>query len=84
MTFMVSEIYNRRMADFIEFIDVYKSFGERQILNGVSFKVETGRNLRHSRTQRDRKNRHADSRRRTAEARLRTHHCGRAGHHRYE
>jgi phospholipid/cholesterol/gamma-HCH transport system ATP-binding protein len=30
------------MADFIEFIDVYKSFGERQILNGVSFKVNKG------------------------------------------
>lgn len=30
------------MAVFIEFIDVYKSFGERQILNGVSFKVERG------------------------------------------
>jgi phospholipid/cholesterol/gamma-HCH transport system ATP-binding protein len=42
MTFMVSEIYNRRMTDFIEFIDVYKSFGERQILNGVSFKVRKG------------------------------------------
>jgi len=42
MTFMVSEIYNRRMADFIEFIDVYKSFGERQILDGVSFKVKKG------------------------------------------
>src|SRR5678815_4042939 len=42
MTFMVSEIYNRRMADFIEFIDVYKSFGDRQILNGVSFKVKPG------------------------------------------
>jgi phospholipid/cholesterol/gamma-HCH transport system ATP-binding protein len=39
---MVSEIYNRRMAVFIEFIDVYKSFGERQILNGVSFQVEQG------------------------------------------
>src|SRR5436190_18079205 len=42
MTFMVSEIYNRPMADFIEFIDVYKSFGERQILNGVSFTVDQG------------------------------------------
>jgi phospholipid/cholesterol/gamma-HCH transport system ATP-binding protein len=30
------------MAVFIEFIDVYKSFGERQILDGVSFKVEQG------------------------------------------
>ena len=42
MTFMVSEIYNRRMADFIEFIDVYKSFGERMILDGVSFNVKKG------------------------------------------
>ena len=42
MTFMVSEIYNRPMAVFIEFIDVYKSFGDRQILNGVSFTVEEG------------------------------------------
>jgi phospholipid/cholesterol/gamma-HCH transport system ATP-binding protein len=42
MTFMVSEIYNRRMGVFIEFIDVYKSFGERQILDGVSFQVEQG------------------------------------------
>ena len=45
---MVSEIYNRRMAvvsenpDFIEFQDVYKSFGDRQILSGVSFKVKPG------------------------------------------
>jgi len=45
---MVSEIYNRRMSDvsefapFIEFQDVYKSFGDRQILNGVSFKVKPG------------------------------------------
>ena len=30
------------MADFIEFIDVYKSFGDRQILNGVSFTVQKG------------------------------------------
>jgi len=29
-------------ADFIEFQDVYKSFGDRQILNGVSFKVKPG------------------------------------------
>src|SRR5882757_9296250 len=42
MTFMVSEIYNRRMADFIEFIDVCKSFDGRQVLDGVSFKVEKG------------------------------------------
>src|SRR4051794_18004128 len=42
MTFMVSEIYNKPMADFIEFIDVYKSFGDRQILNGVSFTGDKG------------------------------------------
>ena len=30
------------MSDFIEFIDVYKSFGDRQILNGVSFTVKKG------------------------------------------
>ncbi len=30
------------MPDFIEFIDVYKSFDGRQILDGVSFKVERG------------------------------------------
>lgn len=30
------------MADFIEFIDVHKSFGDRTILDGVSFRVEKG------------------------------------------
>src|SRR6185436_13319274 len=30
------------MADFIEFIDVHKSFGDRKVLDGVSFKVEKG------------------------------------------
>jgi phospholipid/cholesterol/gamma-HCH transport system ATP-binding protein len=30
------------VADFIEFIDVRKSFGERTILDGVSFSVEKG------------------------------------------
>jgi phospholipid/cholesterol/gamma-HCH transport system ATP-binding protein len=39
---MVSEIYNRQVADFIEFIDVCKSFDGRQVLDGVSFKVEKG------------------------------------------
>jgi len=39
---MVSEIYNRRMADFIEFIDVHKSFGDRTVLDGVSFTVRKG------------------------------------------
>jgi phospholipid/cholesterol/gamma-HCH transport system ATP-binding protein len=31
------------MADFIEFIDVHKSFGDRVILDGVSFKLEKGK-----------------------------------------
>jgi phospholipid/cholesterol/gamma-HCH transport system ATP-binding protein len=31
------------MADFIEFIDVHKSFGDRKILDGISFKVESGK-----------------------------------------
>ena len=30
------------MSDFIQFIDVHKSFGDRIILDGVSFTVETG------------------------------------------
>ena len=34
--------YNRPVADFIEFHDVYKAFGERQILSGVSFTVKEG------------------------------------------
>src|SRR5438105_2599628 len=42
MTFMVSEIYNSLVADFIEFIDVHKSFDGREILNGVSFTVKKG------------------------------------------
>ena len=42
MTFMVSEIYNRRMADFIEFIDVCKSFDDHVVLDGVSFTVAKG------------------------------------------
>jgi len=31
------------VADFIEFIDVHKSFGERVILDGVSFSLEKGK-----------------------------------------
>lgn len=31
------------MADFIEFIDVHKSFGDRVILDGVSFRLEKGK-----------------------------------------
>lgn len=30
------------MPDFIQFIDVHKAFGDRTILDGVSFSVETG------------------------------------------
>jgi phospholipid/cholesterol/gamma-HCH transport system ATP-binding protein len=30
------------MADFIEFVDVEKSFGDRNVLSGVSFRVEEG------------------------------------------
>jgi phospholipid/cholesterol/gamma-HCH transport system ATP-binding protein len=42
MAFMVSKIYNRPMAYFIEFVDVHKSFGDRKVLDGVSFEVEKG------------------------------------------
>lgn len=35
-------IYNSPVAHFIEFIDVHKSFGDRMILDGVSFSVEKG------------------------------------------
>src|SRR5258705_13925760 len=46
MTFIISRIYNRPMENgtpyFIEFIDVYKSFGDRKVLDGVSFGVEKG------------------------------------------
>jgi phospholipid/cholesterol/gamma-HCH transport system ATP-binding protein len=34
--------YNTRVAEFIEFIDVHKSFGDRTILDGVSFSVKKG------------------------------------------
>src|SRR6185369_4779275 len=30
------------MADFIEFIDVHKSFNDRKVLDGVSFTVKKG------------------------------------------
>jgi len=30
------------MADFIEFIDVHKSFGDRKVLDGVTFNVQKG------------------------------------------
>ena len=42
MAFVMRGIYNSRVADFIEFIDVHKSFGDRVILDGVSFSVEKG------------------------------------------
>src|SRR6266446_100649 len=42
MAFMISRIYNRPMAYFIEFIDVSKSFDDRKILDHVSFGVEQG------------------------------------------
>src|SRR6266481_5275505 len=46
MTFIISRIYNRPMENgtpyFIEFIDVYKSFGDRKVLDGVSFGVRKG------------------------------------------
>jgi len=43
MAFVMRGIYNSRVADFIEFIDVRKSFGDRVILDGVSFSVEKGK-----------------------------------------
>src|SRR5215470_14140232 len=39
---MVSRIYNRPMPVFIEFVDVHKSFGDRKVLDGVSFTVQRG------------------------------------------
>lgn len=39
---MVPRIYNSPMLFFIEFIDVYKSFDEKKVLDGVSFGVEQG------------------------------------------
>jgi phospholipid/cholesterol/gamma-HCH transport system ATP-binding protein len=42
MAFVTRGIYNSRVAPFIEFIDVHKSFGDRTILDGVSFTVEKG------------------------------------------
>jgi ABC-type transporter Mla maintaining outer membrane lipid asymmetry ATPase subunit MlaF len=43
MAFIMRGIYNSPVADFIEFIDVHKSFGDRMILDGVSFTVEKGK-----------------------------------------
>src|SRR5262245_3007651 len=42
MVFIVTRIYNTHMAYFIEFIDVYKSFDDRKVLDGISFGVEEG------------------------------------------
>jgi phospholipid/cholesterol/gamma-HCH transport system ATP-binding protein len=42
MIFISSRIYNTLMGYFIEFIDVYKSFDDRQVLNGISFGVLQG------------------------------------------
>ena len=42
MAFIMRGIYNSPVADFIEFIDVHKSFGDRTILDGVSFSVPKG------------------------------------------
>src|SRR5215475_13793697 len=42
MVFIVTRIYNNHMAYFIEFIDVYKSFDDRKVLDGISFGVEEG------------------------------------------
>jgi phospholipid/cholesterol/gamma-HCH transport system ATP-binding protein len=42
MAFIVFRIYNSRVEYFIEFVDVSKSFDDRKILDGVSFKVEQG------------------------------------------
>jgi phospholipid/cholesterol/gamma-HCH transport system ATP-binding protein len=43
MAFVMRGIYNSRVADFIEFIDVHKSFGDRVILDGVTFSVQKGK-----------------------------------------
>src|SRR5262245_25070676 len=42
MAFIILRIYIRLVAFFIEFVDVHKSFGERKVLNGVSFGLERG------------------------------------------
>jgi phospholipid/cholesterol/gamma-HCH transport system ATP-binding protein len=42
MAFIGPDIYNSPMSHFIEFIDVHKSFGDRKILDGVSFYVDRG------------------------------------------
>src|SRR3989454_1412419 len=42
MAFIIYRIYNSPMPDFIEFVDVDKSFGEKKVLEGGSFGVEEG------------------------------------------
>src|SRR5438128_2300639 len=42
MAFNMYRIYNTHVSYFIEFIDVEKSFGDRKVLDGVSFGVEQG------------------------------------------
>src|SRR5207248_8612113 len=42
MAFIVTRIYNTGMTYFIEFIDVFKSFDDRRVLDGISFTVEQG------------------------------------------
>src|SRR5436190_19628075 len=42
MAFIFNGIYNTRMAYFIEFIEVMKSFDDRKVLQDVSFGVEEG------------------------------------------
>src|SRR3989442_7260586 len=42
MAFMIYRIYNSDVPHLIEFVDVYKSFDEKTILDGISFGVEQG------------------------------------------
>src|SRR5438094_3508359 len=42
MAFIIYRIYNTLMPYFIEFVDVEKSFGEKKVLDGVSFGVKQG------------------------------------------
>jgi phospholipid/cholesterol/gamma-HCH transport system ATP-binding protein len=42
MAFIFIGIYNTPMSYFIEFIDVTKSFDDRKVLDGISFRVEEG------------------------------------------
>src|SRR5438128_8140976 len=42
MAFIIYRIYNSPMPYFIEFVDVEQSFGEKRVLDGVSFGVEEG------------------------------------------